>query len=544
MEWDRYSLDVFVREIWGIRLLPWQLDDLFKFVNGGLFSYSIPTDHGKSMLLEMTACARLVADPNRRILVVKINDNAAREVTAECARRMHQISLLKEHGAPMYPGTRPLLRWSKGREGIDPWGIGNGFDIEGRTYTERNVNMSFHGYALGSRDLQGKRGDTLSDDLERQEEADSEAYQRMLRVRVDAVLRTLESRLDSLWMIVGTPFHADSIYSYVTRALEGINRPFEKIHRPYQLPDGSFLWPERAEKVEVHRKTMSKTAFAAAYELIPLRSRSMTSAEIEEKVRDKRMPYIQNQKQLWELLVESARSHCPPWRNMSEWLMDVEQRLAQGLGLYIGWDPATVGDWAVVVIACWGEETYLLRCTLGMGDTWEQLLIVRDYFVGFPEARIMVENNGQQKAFKDLMQQDDTLRFAHVVDHGTTASRKDDPQVGLPAMVDRIQDGYFTTPWMDEERAYREFKDFEDELAIYGPTSHPHVLPAIWFGWRWHRLNVQMTGVRRKVAERELVRKTATVQINMPKAAGSGTIATPQSAYLRQRTREAWRRRA
>lgn len=543
MQWSLTELDAFVQEVWGIKLLSWQLEDLFKFVNGGLFSYSIPTDHGKSMLLEMAACARLVANSNRRVIVVKINDSAAREVTSEVARRMHFISQIKEHGGPKYPGTRPMLRWSKGRDGIDPWGIGNGFDIEGRDYAQRNVNMSFKGYALGSRDLQGKRGDTLTDDVERQEEADSDAYRHQLRVRVDAVLRTLESNLDALWMIVGTPFHADSIYSYVTRALEGVNRPFEQIHRPYRHPDGTFLWPERAEKVEVHRKTMSKTAFAAAYELTPLRSRSMTAAEIEEKVRDRTLPYISNQKQFWQLLRERGRTHCPPWRDMPSWQLEIEQRLADGLGFYVGWDPATTGDWAITVYACWGEDTYLLRCHLGLGDTWEQLLVVRDYFTSFPDARVVVENNGQQKAFKDLMLQDDVLQFANIIGHGTTKTRKDDSHVGLPAMVERIQEGYFWTPWADEDRAYREFKDFEDELMVYGPTSHPHILPAIWFGWRWHRLHVQMTGVRRKVAERELVRKTGTIQIT-PRRPAAATIAQPQSEYLRHRTQQAWRRRA
>lgn len=544
MEWSLTSLDDFVREVWDIRLLSWQREDLFKFVNGGLFSYSIPTDHGKSMLLEMAACCRLTADTNRRLIVVKINDSAAREVTSECARRMFRISKLQHHGGPMYPGTEPMLRWSRGREGVDPWGIGSGFDIEGRNFDERNVNSSFKGYALGSRDLQGRRGDTLVDDVERQEEADSEAYRRQLRVRIDAVLRTLESKIDGLWMVIGTPFHADSIYSYVTRALEGVNRPFEQIHRPYRNSDGTFLWPERSEKVEVHRKTMSKTAFAAAYELTPLRSRSMTSAEIEEKVRDPAMPYISNQRQLWDLLVERGRSHCPPWRSMADWHLEIEQRLTQGMMIYIGWDPATVGDWAIVVIACWGEETFLLRCTLGLGDTWEQIMVVRDYFTSFPTAQIMIESNGQQKAFKDLTQQDDVLRFANIVGLGTTGPRKNDEQVGLPAMVDRIQEGYLRTPWLDQDRAHREFKDFEDELAIYGPTSHPHILPAIWFGWRWHRLHVAMTGVKRKIAERELARKTAAVQINTPKLPTAGSIVTPQSAALRERTRQAWRRRA
>jgi hypothetical protein len=544
MEWDLSSFDSFVHEIWGFRLLAWQREDILKFVHGGIFALSWPTDFGKSMALEITACARLVADPDRRIILVKINDNAAREVSAEVARRMFQISKLRHHGGPMYPGTAPMLRWTKDREGIDAWGIGDGFDIEGRDFTARNINKSFRGYSLGSRDLQGKRGDTMIDDIERQEEADSEAYRRQLKVRVEATFRTLESKIDALWMIVGTAFHADSIYDYVCRQLSGINRPFERIVRPYRNPDGSLLWPERAEKVEIHRKLMSKTAWNAAYELTPVRGRSLTPAEVEEKVRDPALPWMDSQKQFWDFLIERGRSHCPPWRSMAEWHFEIEQRLEQGLMFYCCWDPATVGDWAIVTIACWGEEVFLLRCRLGVGDTWEQLMTLRDQYMAFPRAQIMLETNAQQAAFKDLVQQDDMLRLAPLVGEGTTRGRKEDPQVGLPAMMDKVGDGYFRAPWMNNERATREFTDFEDELLHYGPTAHPHILPAIWFGWRWHRLHVAMTGVRRKVAERELQRKTAAVQIRTPKLPSAGSIVTPQSAALRERTRQAWRRRA
>lgn len=544
MEWSLTELDSFVREIWGIDLLAWQREDILKFVHGGIFALSWPTDFGKSMALEVAACCRLVADPNRRIILIKINDNAAREVTAEIARRMFQISQLREHGGPKYPNTAPILRWTKGREGIDAWGIGDGFDIEGRNFQERNINSSFRGYSLGSRDLQGKRGDTMIDDIERQEEADSEAYRRQLRVRVEATFRTLESKIDALWLIVGTAFHSDSIYDYVCRQLQGINRPFERIVRPYRNADGSYLWPERAEKVEIHRKLMSKTAWNAAYELTPVRGRSLTPAEIEEKVRDKSLPWIDNQRQLWDLLVERGRSHCPPWRDMPSWQLEIEQRLRDGLQFYVGWDPATVGDWAIVTIACWGEETFLLRCRLGVGDTWEQILEVRDQFISFPEAQIMIESNAQQKAFKDLCQQDDTLRYASIVAEGTTRARKEDASVGIPAMVDRISEGHFRAPWLNELNAQKHFTDFEEELLHYGPTAHPHILPAIWFGWRWHRLHAQMTGVQRMVAQKQFERKTAAVRINAPRLPSAGSIAVPQSDWLREKTRQAWKRRS
>lgn len=544
MQWTQTDLARFVREIWNIDLLPWQMQDLMKFLQGGIYSYAIPTDHGKSMLLEIAAACRLVADPNRRVIIVKINDAAAREVTAELARRLYQISQLRSHGAPAYPGTKPMLRWTKDREGIDPWGIGLGFDIEGRHFEERNINHSVKGYALGSRDLQGKRGDTFIDDVERQEEANSEAYRNQLKVRVNAVLRTIESRLDSIWMLIGTPFHADSVYSYVTRTLSGItDRPFEQIHRPFKNPDGTYLWPERAEKVELHRRTMTKSAFAAAYELTPIKTRRMTEAEIEEKVRDYRMPFFNNEREVWDWLLERARSHCPPWRTMADWTFEMEQRMTQGLMFYVSWDPAAVGDWAIVTIACYGDDTILLRSKIAIGDTWEQILTVREQFLAFPSAQIMWESNAQQKAFADLVRSDEILSQATIVGVGTTGPRKNDDQVGLPAMVDAIHQGYFQEPWLDQERAMREFTDLEEELSNYSDTSHPHGLPAIWFAWRWHRLHVQNTSVRRKIAQKEVERRTETVKIMTPKLPTT-QLAQPHSAELRQRTREAWRRRA
>jgi hypothetical protein len=543
VQWTQTDLDSFIREVWGIDLQSWQLQDLFKFVCGGIFSYSIPTDHGKSMLIEMAAVARLTADPDRRVLFVKINDTAARECVNELARRMYQVSQIREHGGEKYPGTKPMLRWGRDREGIDPWGIGLGFDLEGRDFAQRNINRSVKGYALGSRDLQGKRGDTFIDDVERQEEARSEAYRSQLQVRMDAVLRTIESRLDTVWMIVGTPFHADSVYSYVTRRLQGINRPYEHIHRPFKNPDGTYLWAERAEKVELHRRTMSKSAFAAAYELSPIKTRSMSAEEIERQLRDPHMPFFNNEREVWDWLIDRHRSHCPPWKTMAEWEFEGEQRLQKGLMFYVSWDPATVGDWAIVALAAWGDETIILRCKVATGDTWEQILTVRDYFLAFPSAHIVWESNGQQKAFADLMRQDEVLSQASIIGHGTTGQRKDHDHVGLPAMVNAIHQGYFKTSWLDPERAQAEFTDFEEELSHYSETSHPHALPAVWFAWRWHKLHALNTSIRRTIARKEVERKTAMVKILTPKMPAPN-LGQQHSNQLRARTREAWRRRA
>ena len=75
-----------------------------------------------------------------------------------------------------------------------------------------------------------------------------------------------------------------------------------------------------------------------------------------------------------------------------------------------------------------------------------------------------------------------------------------------------------------------------------------------WLGWQGARAD--FADYRTKMAERtakvadlatkaaELARKTAAVQINTPKLTTAGSIVTPQSAALRERTRQAWRRRA
>lgn len=193
---SRQWISDMVEAIWQIRLEPFQLDDLEKLVGGGIYTLMYPTDHGKSMLLEMAAVLRLAVNPNRRILVVKINDGAAKETVREICRRLLIASWLVDdegflvvagvfdggvfrptagaHKRRLYPGLEPLgVRWLSGG---DPYGIADGFDVAGIERTYRNSNRSVRCYGLGARDLQGKRGDTLIDDIEREEEARSDAY--------------------------------------------------------------------------------------------------------------------------------------------------------------------------------------------------------------------------------------------------------------------------------------------------------------------------------------------------------------------------------
>src|ERR1700730_6099346 len=118
-----------------------------------------PTDYGKSTMIEIVVVLGLILDHNRRFIVVKINDAAAQETSGEiCSKLQRAADVLK------LAEIRPLVAWRNG----NPFGISNGFWVGGSDRAVglgRNSNRSVHVYALGSRDLQGKRGPTLVDDV-------------------------------------------------------------------------------------------------------------------------------------------------------------------------------------------------------------------------------------------------------------------------------------------------------------------------------------------------------------------------------------------
>src|SRR2546430_13044410 len=134
-----------------------------------------PTDYGKSTLIEMAVVLGLILDANARFVVVKINEQAARECAEELARKL-QLASETLHQKQL----KPLVTW---RHESTPFGVGGGFWIQGADHSGRNTNRSVHCYALGSRDLQGKRGRTLIDDIETQEEANSIAMRLQLEKR-------------------------------------------------------------------------------------------------------------------------------------------------------------------------------------------------------------------------------------------------------------------------------------------------------------------------------------------------------------------------
>jgi hypothetical protein len=512
-----------VYAIWGWRLEWFQLEDVYKLLSGGIYSVMYPTDFGKSTIIEIVVVLGTILDPNRRSIVVKINESAAAETSSELARKL-------EHAGKVLglPAIKPMISFRN----HEPFGVTKGFWCWGADHSGRNTNKSVHVYALGSRDLQGKRGPTLVDDVETQEEANSLAMRLQLEKRLSAVMRTLEDKPDALWAILGTPYHETSIHFDFVTKLRGLGVRYEEIRREPIQADGSPLWARREAKREIHRRTMSKTEYAAAYELRPVSSRRLKPEEIEAlKILDWPIPKNEQAFRTW--LYNRLMAERPVNRDPEMWEREVLVKLTK-LELYVGWDPATTGDWANSVVAILGRHTYVLRSQLSVGDVWEQSIRVKGLYELFPSSSVIIEKNAQQKAFKDVFEK--ACPQAPVFGHGTY-SNKESEAIGIPAFMAQIREGYLHIPWGDRESSEYEFSDLITELEQYGPTAHPHIIPSMWFCWYWsHKYEVEKPA--RKIANGEPPDEMERFKVLQPIPR---TRKLRPSAY-QQRAREAWTR--
>jgi hypothetical protein len=518
-----------VKAIWGFDLQWWQTEDIYKLLTGGIYSVMYPTDYGKSTMIEIVVVLGLILDHNRRYIVVKINDAAAQETSYEiCSKLQRAADVFK------LAEVRPLVAWRNG----NPFGISNGFWVGGADRAVglgRNSNRSVHVYALGSRDLQGKRGATLVDDVETQEEANSLAMRQQLEKRLSAVMRTLEDRPDALWGILGTPYHETSVYFDFVVKLRGLGVRYEEIRREPRLPDGSLLWPQRAQKMEIHRRTMTKTEFAAAYELRPVSARRFRPEDIE-ALKEPTWDFPRDERAFRLWLYEHLISIKPEFRAEDSWAKECLAKLTT-LEFYIGWDPATTGDHAISAVALLGWQTYLLRAMLGVGDVWDQALKAKSLFELFPSASVIIEKNAQQKAFKDVFEK--ACPDAPVFGYGTyAAAYRESYAASMPAFMAEVREGKLHIPWGDREVSEREFSDFTTELEQYGPTAHPHIIPSIWFCWAWshqHEIEKPTKKALGEAGEQEITHH----KILLP-SSGRGSL---RSSEMIAKSREAWKRK-
>jgi len=513
-----------VEWLYGFTLTDWQLEDQLLLSQGGVLTFMYPTDYGKSMQLEIDTVLTKIRDANSRDIIIKINDAAGRETSMELAMRLHKA-------AKRYPEVEPIITW----RGELPHNVGPGFWIAGAEFMDgRNTNKSVRCYGLGSKDLQGKRGRTKIDDIITEAEARSEAHRDTVDARLDLVLRTLEAEgleRDGLWAMFGTPQYEGSPLERIPMALRDAGIQHKVVRRPVLNEDGTPLMPSRVTKSAVHQATMSKSAYAAAYKLKPYGSKRPTLEQIEVLVKHRGMPIPRSMAEFRYWLTEELTHRYND--------RDRALRLMPDLEFYAGWDPATTGDSAQSMIAKLQRHVWLLRTNLGAGlDPFEQSHILGRYVDTFPDALIVLENNAEQKAFRDVHERErpqDT-----VLEHGTYRNKNHGP-ISIPSMMQEMIDGYFHVPWANEEESEEEFGEFLHEIKTYSLASHPHIIPAVWFGWYYSERAAGERDEKSAVPPGNVVipLQPVRVPVLMPTMQ---LVLEQEEDELKKRSREAWGR--
>jgi hypothetical protein len=130
-----------------------------------------------------------------------------------------------------------------------------------------------------------------------------------------------------------------------------------------------------------------------------------------------------------------------------------------------------------------------------------------------------------------------------VIEHGTYRNKNHGP-ISMPSMVQSMVEGYFHVPWQDEDESELAFNDLIDEIKKYSVASHPHILPAIWFGWYYSEKSAGRTEAD---AANELpagvTPKFVIQEPRMPVLMPITLAALVEvEDVLKQRSREAWSR--
>jgi hypothetical protein len=268
---------------------------------------------------------------------------------------------------------------------------------------------------------------------------------------------------------------------------------YESIFRPEEIQSGphtgKLLWPKRRVKRDIQKMLMDPTAYKIAYQLKPPGADRYDGEVASERAKAEDFAYPADENHfrqlLWQRLYErySPRiGFSPEFRHDADLRRFVDQRAAKSR-VYIGWDPATTGTFALHVVVINPDERYVLRSVIDSGTPDEQALIIRRWRGDWPSATVILEKDAQQLAFAHvLMHVDPQCPWAP---HQTTGYNKDSKFVGIPTMMQELQDGKWVIPWQDDDFSTMSFGDLMNEIRRWGPISHPHGLPSIWFVWHF-----------------------------------------------------------
>lgn len=533
---------------YGGATIPYLLDDLMELLGGGVFAVAYPTDHGKSTLVDADTVISLLLWPEETLnIIIKAAKETAVAAAQACAFKLQRAS-------EYFPYARPLCRWDV-QTGLPQ--VKNGYFIEGcrlRVLGERN--RSVYPAGIAEKAVQGMRGRAKLDDLENENTLRSEAATETLRKHVNNSVRNLQKTSGGvvpLWAIFGTPQGANSVMHVVDADLSSSGLRFRSIRRPRVIQDGphagQLLFPSTDTKRQMQQGIMDPTAYAIAWELrVPGEGRFEAETAIVQ-LKDRRFPLLRNEQEVREYLygrlVEEGHKQVEVGASHSNQVYrEAERVVREELALYIGWDPATVGTFALNAIAMLPRTRWLLRLRIDSATSAEQVEQIQQWLVLFPDADVVVERDGQQDAFIDFLRSEEPSVM--IVPHTTHGYNKGTRFVGIPSMMAEMQRGVWHFPWVPEDYCKEYLEAILTEIRRWGPISHPHGIPSLWFPWYYDKTTRMGGGTLEEQEQEQAFMADAGVEVyDFVVQSGDGLLRDVHRTPAPQQSasQESWNRR-
>lgn len=465
--WQRLNVRKNIKEIcaeyfdWALQ--DFQLEILEEMFEGGYLCVNLPTDHAKSTMgAFLYILLSLIDNPNESHIIcgANINDSKRRVKMLELEIETNE-GLKRDFPWVTKPEDKENRVWSNIQ-----------FNVLGRTINKPNPSVL--AAAIGSADIKGRRGKLIMDDIEGLDARYSplKREQTYEWVKTEA-WRCYEDKRESsrpLLCLLGTPFDIDSLYFRVQQEgwkvirypayREGSNLPTLDVYgQPWHVPP-SYLWADKADKVERARKRLKKWQFSIAYLMDPTGGdQTQMSAE-----------------------------------QISDATQEAEFKEEEFLG-FVSLDPAAGSenkraDYAGITVLKihwpYGEE--LPNVEIQEAHAFTQGLFEQVHFCASLAARygypVIYEINSQQggtyqNSFSHLHPEVELLR------HYTTNANKFDTSMGLSVVKTLVNKRKLHVP--DHQLESDGIQNLIQELRDLKPpfTKHDHICASIWFAVRY-----------------------------------------------------------
>lgn len=470
LPWERVNVKKNIKEICA-EYFDWALQDfhleiLTAMFEGGYLCVNLPTDHAKSTMgTFLFPLLSLIDNPNESHIIcgANINDSKRRVKMLELEIETNQ-ALVSDFPWLAKPEDKESRTWSAIQ-----------FNVGGRVVNKPNPSVL--AAAIGSADIKGRRGKLIMDDIEGLEARYSplKREQTYEWVKTEA-WRCYEDKRESdrpLLCLLGTPFDIDSLYFAVQQEgwkvirypvyRDGSHLPrLDAAGEPWNNPKPTYLWPDKADKVDRARRRLKKWQFSIAYLMDPTGGdeTQMSAEQISDATQE------------------------------ADQLKDQEQFLG-----FVSLDPAAGSDnkrsdYAGVSVLKinwpYGEE--LPHVELQEAHAFTQGLFEQIHFCanlaskyGYP---VIYETNSQQggtysNGFQHLHPEVELLR------HYTTQANKFDTSMGLSVVKTLVSKRRLHVP--ESQLESDGIQNLIQELRDLRPPfkHHDHICASIWFAVRY-----------------------------------------------------------